>query len=261
MAETGKRRSAAATVTGDRPDPDRVIERSEQDFIDFKERIAEIVKGSGFDLETAWEPALRHRPTTDRGRKTVTLLLDSALDLVAREGIRATNTRSIAREAGVNIATLYQYFEDVDSLLRAAALRDQAIRTAILSQRAIDLATDAQLGEWARTTVELTIRGAFATKHHKAVVTTMQAEPALRSIATRGWETGALMLATALSYRYGEDTGEYWLPYARAVQSTLRLVADDALESSPVDMDRLEQVTEMSVEYLLARIPDAPAGT
>ena len=261
MAKTQAKGTGTRAGNGAGPDPDQTLDRSEQDYLDFKARIAEIVTDSGFDLETAYEPTLRHRPTTGRGRTTVTHLLDSALDLVAREGIRATNTRSIAREAGVNIATLYQYFEEVDSLLRAAALRDQAIRTAILSQRAIDLATDDRLREWARTTVELTIRGAFATKHHKAVVTTMQAEPALRSIATRGWETGALMLATALSYRYGEDAGEYWLPYARAVQSTLRLVADDALESSPVDMDRLEQVTEMSVEYLLARIPDAPAGT
>ena len=258
MPKGRKASNTAATVTGD--GADRVLERSEQDYLEFEARIAEIVRDSGLDLETAYEPILRHRPTTDRGRKTVTLLLDSALDLVAREGIRATNTRSIAREAGVNIATLYQYFDDVDLLLTAAALRDQAIRTAILSQRAIDLATDAQLREWAMTTVELTVRGAFATKHHKAVVTTMQAEPALRSIATRGWETGALMLATALSYRYGEDAGEYWLPYARAVQSTLRLVADDALESSPVDMDRLHQVTEMGVEYLIARIPEASTG-
>ena len=255
--KTGARRGPAA---GTSPDPDQTLDRSEQDYLEFEARIAEIVTESGFDLETAYEPTLRHRPTTERGRKTVTHLLDSALDLVAREGIRATNTRSIAREAGVNIATLYQYFDDVESLLRAAALRDQANRTAILSQRAIDLATDAQLREWARTTVELTIRGAFLTDHHKAVVTTMQAEPALRSIATLGWETGALMLATALAYRYGEDPEEYWLPYARAVQSATRLVADDAMESTPEDMDRVWQVSEMGVEYLMARIPKTPAG-
>ena len=258
MKKTG---APAVTTAVASPGPDQVVDRSDQEFLEFETRVAEIVTDSGLDIETAYEPTLRHRPTTERGKKTVTHLLDSALDLVAEEGIRATNTRSIARRAGVNIATLYQYFDDVESLLRAAALRDQAIRTAILSQRAIDLATDTELEEWARTTVELTIRGAFATEHHRAVVTTMQAEPALRSIATRGWETGALMLATALSFRYGGDAEGYWLPYARAVQSTLRLIADDALGYSPVDMDRVRQVTDMSVEYLMARIPEPPAGS
>jgi AcrR family transcriptional regulator len=239
-------------------DPDLVVERSEEEFTEFQARIKAIISEAGLDLDTAWEPALRHQPSTDRGRKTVARLLDTALDLVAKEGIRATNTRSIAREAGVNIATLYQYFDDVDSLLKAAALRDQAVRSAILSQQALDLASGAPLRGWVETTVKLVVEGAFATDHHRAVMTALQAIPALRPIPRLGWETGALMLATAMEYRFGGDAEDYWLPYARAVQSASRLVADDAVENSPEDLDRIWQVTQMGWEYLLARIPDQP---
>ncbi|MFM8519183.1 MAG: TetR/AcrR family transcriptional regulator [Solirubrobacterales bacterium] len=261
MASTRKMRFRSRAAEGPGPDPDLVVERSEQDFLDLEARIAEIIADAGLSMDTVYEPALRHRPTTEKGRKTVTNLLDSALDVVGREGIRAANTRSIAREAGVNIATLYQYFDDIDALLRAAALRDQALRTAILGQRAIDLAVDAPLRDWVETTVELVVEGALATDHHLAVMTALRAVPALRSIPRLGWETGALMLATALAYRYGEDPVEYWLPYTRAVQSATRLVADDVMEDSPEDMERVWQVTEMAWEYLLARIPETPANS
>ena len=245
-------------ASGALPGPDRDIRRTEAEFAEFEARIAAIVSDAGLTMEAAWEPVLRHRPTTEKGKRTVTRLLDSALDLVGKEGIRATNTRSIAREAGVNIATLYQYFDDVDALLKAAALRDQALRTAILSQRALDLGSGAPLREWLDTTVNLVVEGALATDHHLAVTTALQAIPALRPIPKLGWETGALLLATALSYRYGEDTEEYWLPYTRAVQSATRLVADDAVEKSPEDLDRIWRVSEMGWEYLLARIPESP---
>ena len=245
---------------GEGVDPDVVVERSEQEFDEFKARIAEIVFEARLEPEICFQASLRNRPSTAKGKQTVVRLLDAGLDVVGREGIRGANTRAIAEEAGVNIATLYQYFEDVDSLLEAAALRDQALRTAILSQRAVDLASGAPLRGWVETTVDLVVRGAFATDRHRAVMTTLQAVPALRPIPRLGWETGALMLATSLSFRFGGDPEEYWPPYARAVQSTSRLVADDVVAGGdPGDRDRIFQVTQMGWEYLLTRIPSQDA--
>lgn len=245
--------------SGEGVDPDLVVERSEQEFDEFKARIAEIVSEAGLEPEICFQASLRNRPSTAKGKQTVVRLLDSGLEVVAEKGIRAANTRAIAEQAGVNVATLYQYFDDVDSLLEAAALRDQALRTTILSQRAIELADGAPLREWVDTTVELVVAGAFATDRHRAVMTALQALPSLRYIPRLGWETGALMLATSLSFRFGEDPEGYWLPYARAVQSATRLVADDAVAQSPEDVDRIWQVAQMGWEYMLARIPSQDA--
>lgn len=260
MANASKGSSGSGTSTAGEVDPDRVVARSEEEFEDFKAGIAEIVSEAGLEPEICFQGSLRNRPSTAKGEQTVMRLLDAGLDVVSRKGIRGANTRAIAAEAGVNIATLYQYFEDVDSLLEAAALRDQALRTAILSERAIDLASGAPLRGWVEATVDLVVRGAFATDRHRAVMTALQAIPALRPIPRLGWETGASMLAAALSFRFGGDAEEYWLPYARAVQSTSRLVADDVVYGDdPEDRDRIFQVTQMGWEYLLARIPSQDA--
>lgn len=51
-------------------------------------------------------------------------ILDAAAELVVRHGVEALTTREIAREAGVPVASLYQYFADKEQVLLALAARD-----------------------------------------------------------------------------------------------------------------------------------------
>ena len=241
-------------------DPDVVVERSEAEADAFRVAVHEIFADSELVPELVLDPVLRKRPTTEKGWTTVNLMLDAALNVVIREGIREVSTRAVAREVGVNIATLYQYFEDIDSLLLAVALRDQSFRTVALAERTIELGETGDMREWLETTVEMLAIDVIQSGHHRAVVTIMQSVPAVRAVSTMAWETGARYMATGFAYRYGGDAHSYWLPITRAVQSAVRLVIDDAAESSPEDVQRIREVTQMGWEYLLARIPE-PAGT
>ena len=59
-------------------------------------------------------------------------ILDSALAVIAREGLTAATTRTIAEEAGIAVGTLYNYFDDrqgliVGSMLRKAHLASQPL--------------------------------------------------------------------------------------------------------------------------------------
>jgi AcrR family transcriptional regulator len=60
-------------------------------------------------------------PQQARARKTFDAILDAAASRLREEGIEGLNTNSVASIAGVNIATLYRYFDDkydlVDGLL------------------------------------------------------------------------------------------------------------------------------------------------
>jgi len=63
--------------------------------------------------------APRRVPLHPKGIATVETILDATATLVAEYGHEAVTTNLIARAAGVNIATLYQYFSSKQSIILA----------------------------------------------------------------------------------------------------------------------------------------------
>ncbi len=68
--------------------------------------------------------SVRRVPTQQRSRRRVEAILDAAERLVLADGVEALTTRAIATEAGVPVASLYQYFGDKEAVLLALAGRD-----------------------------------------------------------------------------------------------------------------------------------------
>jgi AcrR family transcriptional regulator len=56
-------------------------------------------------------------PTTDRGRATVSRVLDAACVLFAKQGVRATTLDEIGKAAGVGRGQLYHFFADKADLV------------------------------------------------------------------------------------------------------------------------------------------------
>ena len=65
----------------------------------------------------------RKTPRQDRSRATVEALLEATTDILLRDGYAKLTTNRIADRAGVNIASLYQYFPGKDAIV--AELRDR----------------------------------------------------------------------------------------------------------------------------------------
>jgi len=59
----------------------------------------------------------RKTPKQDRSRATVEALLEATADILVRDGYAKLTTNRIADRAGVNIASLYQYFPGKDAIV------------------------------------------------------------------------------------------------------------------------------------------------
>ena len=80
--------------------------------------------GPGMDAVLPDSSRLRRVPQQSRSRDRVEKILNIAAEQVVSDGVDALGTRSIARAAGIPVASLYQYFADKDDILLALVERD-----------------------------------------------------------------------------------------------------------------------------------------
>ncbi|MEP6502162.1 MAG: TetR/AcrR family transcriptional regulator [Betaproteobacteria bacterium] len=76
------------------------------------------------------------QPRQERSRQRVETILDVALALVVEHGAEALAMREVARRAGVQISSIYQYFPSKSALIRELAKRD-LVRVRLLLQDAV----------------------------------------------------------------------------------------------------------------------------
>jgi len=76
----------------------------------------------------------RKTPRQERSRATVEALLEATTDILTREGYSRLTTNRIADRAGVNIASLYQYFPGKEAIVAELRRRHGADQRAALRQ-------------------------------------------------------------------------------------------------------------------------------
>jgi len=76
----------------------------------------------------------RRTPRQQRSRELVARALDTADRLLADEGADALTTTRIAREAGVSVGSLYQYFPDTGAIAAALAARHMDAFEALMDE-------------------------------------------------------------------------------------------------------------------------------
>lgn len=201
-------------------------------------------------------PPLRTTPTTSRGRDTVEHILAVAADLLGTVPVHDLTTHAVAAAAGVNIATLYRYFEDIESVLREIALRREIAQC----ERMVDaMPLLAGAPDW-RVVVRGTI-GAMGEMRRdvpegRAIVIGLMTIPELRPVIDAGQEVGSLLTATALATRTPTMSADDWLPITRLLISTARNALDVAHAADAVDERRVELVAEMLIAFLERYLPD-----
>lgn len=95
--------------------------------------------------------APRKRPVQARSRATVDALVEACAGLLAERGYARTTTNHIAERAGVNVASLYEYFPGKDAIVAQVAERLVARVLARLAEgaaRAAEGRPDGAMRRW-----------------------------------------------------------------------------------------------------------------
>jgi AcrR family transcriptional regulator len=109
----------------------------------------------------------RKTPRQERSRATVEALLEATTDILIREGYTKLTTNRIAERAGVNIASLYQYFPGKEAIVAELRRRHGADQRAALRQVLAER-TAGELESTIRTLVSVGVTGhAHAPRLHQ----------------------------------------------------------------------------------------------
>lgn len=89
--------------------------------------------------------AMRRQPQQARAYATIADLKQAALQVIARDGLPACRTDTVAARAGVSIGTVYKYFPNREAIFRALyedASLSYAQRVGTLTLQILDLPTE-----------------------------------------------------------------------------------------------------------------------
>src|SRR5690348_14918577 len=100
----------------------------------------------------------RKTPRQERSRDTVEALLQATTDILVRDGYAKLTTNRIAERAGVNIASLYQYFPGKEAIVAELRRRHGAEQRAEL-RRALANRGPGSLASTIRSLVSIGVAG------------------------------------------------------------------------------------------------------
>lgn len=193
---------------------------------------------------------------TPRGRETVEHVLAVASELLGTVPVHDLTTHAVATAAGVNIATLYRYFVDINAILREIALRREIAQCERMVQAMPLLATAPDWRAVVGGTVQAMGRMRADVPQGRAIVVGLMTIPELRPVLEAGQEVGSLLTATALASRTPSMSADEWLPITRLLISTARHGIDVAHAGLEPDERRIELVAEMLIAFLAKYLDD-----
>ena len=140
----------------------------------------------------------RKNPSQERSRATVDAIVDATARVLVRDGYDALSTNRVAREAGVSVGSLYQYFPGKEALVAAVMERHASRLQEHIAARMADAPPGATAEE-------------VATELIRAMLGAQMAEPRLhRALVEQVPRIGALRRLHELFGNY-ERLVEAWL--------------------------------------------------
>jgi AcrR family transcriptional regulator len=144
----------------------------------------------------------RRRPRQERSRQRVETILEVALALVVEHGAEALAMREVARRAGVQISSIYQYFPSKSAIIRELAQRDLARVRLLLQDALAGLMADHDGAPPVAAAVQRLVDAYFA--HYRdqpealAVWAGAQSDPSLRELDLEDTRSSAEFLVPPL---------------------------------------------------------------
>lgn len=195
-------------------------------------------------------PHRRAIPKQARAAATLGRILDAAVEVLVERGLQGFNTNVVAEVAGVNVATLYHYFPDKNSVLRELFHRSEERRVGFVLGHLRSLATTGDVHQWVDELVGqlLAVRlnepaGAVLRRAWRAVPELMAVEEE-RNHALVG------AFATALGERYPQQSAERLEASARMLLIAAIAVLDLGSEQPERARGLADELVELVSRYL-----------
>lgn len=200
---------------------------------------------------------LRRAPLQSRAQLTFDHILDATARLLEKVGPEGLNTNSIARAAGINIATLYQYFPNKQAV-QLALFRRQAERRVALARSL--LAGIGRSPDWPDR-IDAFVDGMARVRDELpgtvALMQSMRADPELREYNLRVAEevTDAIASELVRAARLTADRARVVARCALEVNSALL----DVWQMSPSGRDPalLDELKQLLRRYLAPYLAEA----
>ena len=196
------------------------------------------------------ERGLRTPPAGRKSEATFDHIIATAAQVLDDVPLRDITTHLIADRAEVNIATLYRYFSDLESILVEFDIRYQTLSLMGIKEMAIKGAFTDDRRAWSDEMLDLaTVMRTDATG---AIGITRDgyAIPQVREITRAAEDVAARMLAIATGfYAPGAGTEDEWYQrYLLVVRTTAR-VLDEACAARPADLEQVALLKEMAFGF------------
>jgi len=202
---------------------------------------------------------LRRAPLQSRGQATFGHILDATARLLDEVGLEPVNTNAIAKAAGVNIATLYQYFPNKRAILLALFQRQADRRVSVAQSLLAGIGRSADWPARIDAFVDGMARLRAELPGTAALMQAMRVDPELREYNLRASDAASAALAEEL------------IAAGRLAREDARIVARCVLEVNATLIDVWQQafggrnarllgeLKQLHSRYLAAYLPEPAA--
>lgn len=202
------------------------------------------------------EAAMRALPTTAKGERTVEQILDVTDELFATADLDSITTNRVAEVLGANVATIYRYFSNLDSIVAMVSLRYE-LRLHLMLAVLFEPIAHAQ--DWRselRSIVEAIARYRISTPSRPPIAAVVQLRRDYRPIADAINQTSGQLLGSILYRRRSELELTWWFEIAKVSSVILRSGLSAACSAVPPDMVHVELLKDSLERYFQPYVED-----
>ncbi len=215
-----------------------------------RDAVQAVLDGSRFEELAAAERGLRTPPAGRKSEATFDHIVQTAAEVLDDVPLRDITTHLIADRADVNIATVYRYFSDLESILVEFDLRYQRLSLAGIQEMAIQGAFTEDRRAWSDKVFEMATVVRTDTPGAIGIARDGYAIPQVREITRAAELVAARMSAVATEfYAPGMKSEDEWYEmYLAVIRATSRIL-DEACSVRPADLGQIEALKEMAFNF------------
>lgn len=200
-------------------------------------------------LEEAKRSTRVRTPVQQRSRQTYERILSAATELISDGGFEAFTTNAVAERAGVNIASLYAYFNDKYDILSELIARFEEKRTGFLVADMDALASD-EWRTWVAGAIDKMAQFRIEEPGGMALRRSIMGSLRLAELDRASLARTADAAAERIQARNPGVSPAQAATMAKVVFSSATEVLDQACLETPADHRQIEELKKMVIAYL-----------